>query len=128
MSNDASTTFKELSDLLRVYLQERGWEKFHNPKDIAASLSVEANELLELFLWRTPEELYAELENNPKFRTQVQDELGDIILCCLNFAHNAKIDISQAFKEKLKKQALKYPADQVQGSVERYFELKYKNK
>lgn len=127
MKNDTQATLLELRELTQKFIHERGWTKYHNPKDISASLSVEAGELLELFLWRSPEAIYAELDKNEKFKTQVKEELADILFCCLNFANLTNIDISQAFQEKLKKQALKYPATAV-DTVEKYFALKYKDK
>lgn len=127
MKNDTNTTFQELSELTQKFIHERDWAKSHNPKDLAINLSVEANELLELFLWRSPEEIYTELEKNEKFKTRIKDELADVVFGCLSFAHLTNIDISEAFRDKLAKSALKYPASQV-NTVEKYFALKYKDK
>ncbi|QQR49593.1 nucleotide pyrophosphohydrolase [bacterium] len=127
MKNDTNTTLRELSELTQKFINERDWAKYHSPKDISASLSVEAGELLELFLWRSTEKIYTELEQNEKFKTQVKEELADILFCCLNFANLTNIDISQAFRDKLAKSALKYPTSQV-NTVEKYFALKYKDK
>lgn len=110
----------ELEQLRVKILQfrdERNWQQFHNPKDLALSLSLEASELLELFQWKTSEEA---VEKN---LDKMKDELADVITYALLFANETGIDISSAVAEKLKKNSEKYPVEKAFGVNKKYTEL-----
>lgn len=108
--SDQNTSLGELRELVRVFVSEREWEIFHNPKDLAMSVAIEAAELLELFQWRDRRE---PLEGE---RLQFfQEELADVVIYCLAAANAAGIDLSEAIKEKIKKNAIKYPREQFLG-------------
>jgi NTP pyrophosphatase (non-canonical NTP hydrolase) len=100
--NDDDTTVQELKALIIQFSEERGWERHHTPKNLAISISLEANELLEHFQWD-------EYQKNDK--EELESELADILAYLLNFAAVLDIDISSAFKQKLKKAAKKYPVE-----------------
>lgn len=102
--SDQNTSLEELRELVRAFVSERGWEIFHNPKDLAISVALEAAELLELFQWRDRREPL-EGEKLQLFR----EELADVVIYCLAAANAAGIDLSEAIKEKIKKNAIKYP-------------------
>ena len=110
----------ELEQLRLKILQfrdERNWQQFHNPKDLALSLSLEASELLELFQWKTSEEA---VEKN---LDKMKDELADVVTYALLFANETGIDISTAVAEKLKKNSEKYPVEKAFGVNKKYTEL-----
>jgi NTP pyrophosphatase (non-canonical NTP hydrolase) len=109
---DATTSVGELREHVRQFVHARDWERFHSPKDLAMAISIEASELLELFLWResgTPAELSSE------DRLAVAEELADVLIYGLGLANTLKIDLSEAMLAKLKKDEAKYPADRYRG-------------
>lgn len=97
---------QRLMDKVIEFRDERDWAFHHNPKDLALSLSLESSELLELFQWVSSEEA---LETK---YVEMKEELADVLIYALTFAHAAGIDVSQAIEEKLEKNAVKYPAPQ----------------
>jgi NTP pyrophosphatase (non-canonical NTP hydrolase) len=104
----------DLLDLQRealAFRDERDWAQFHNAKDLAAGLSIEASELLECFLWKD-----AKSADPDKLR----EELADVIVYALLLAHAAQIDIPQAVRAKLALNALKYPVDKAKGRADKY--------
>lgn len=94
---------KQLTDQVIAFREERGWGSHHNPKDLALSLSLEASELLELFQWVSSEEALKTKH------LEMKEELADVLIYALTFAHATGIDVSQAIEEKLEKNAVKYP-------------------
>src|SRR5438309_9092115 len=101
-------TLDELTQLWIRFRAEREWQQFHNPKDVALSLTLEAAELLELMQWRSGEELEQHLQAN---REALADELADIFGWVLVLAHDRSIDLAEALRRKLQKNAAKYPVD-----------------
>jgi NTP pyrophosphatase (non-canonical NTP hydrolase) len=95
----------------------RNWKQFHNPKDLAISLSIEASELLENFQWKTSEESVT--ENLPKIR----EELADVLIYALLLSNELNIDPEQAIIDKIKKNGEKYPVEKAYGSNRKYNEL-----
>ena len=114
---------KNLEDLKSEVLQfasDREWGQFHNPKNLAASISVEAAELQEIFMWLTPEESQ---NLSAEQKSRVADEVGDVMICLVNFAASVGLDpLSSAFS-KLKKNHAKYPVDKARGSAKKYTEF-----
>ena len=104
----------QLIDLVRKFRDERDWAQFHNAKDLAAGLSIEAAELLEQFLWKQPKEA------DP---AKVQAELADVLTFALLLAHEQKIDLTQAITQKLAENAVKYPVEKAKGRATKYDEL-----
>lgn len=96
------------------FRNERDWAQFHNPKDLAIGLSIEASELLELFLWKGPEE--AKLE-------KVKEELADVFAFGLLLAENYGLDIKEIVLEKIQKNSEKYPVEKAKGTSKKYNEL-----
>jgi NTP pyrophosphatase (non-canonical NTP hydrolase) len=121
--NDKNTQIQELKDLLLEFREKRDWKQFHNPKDLAAAISIEASELLELFLWKTKEEVDDEFKKNTEFKKEVEDELADVVSFCINFANSSDIDISIAVKNKIEKNSKKYPEDKARGVATKYNKL-----
>ena len=108
---------KETVDDCMAFVEERNWKQFHNPKDLALSLSLEASELLELFQWKTSEEAVA------KNREKMKDELADVIVYALDFADVLGFDLNEIITEKMKKNRLKYPVEKAWNSSKKYDEL-----
>jgi NTP pyrophosphatase (non-canonical NTP hydrolase) len=104
---------------IRAFRDERDWMQFHNPKDLATALSIEAGELLEVFLWKTPAEYEVVVRDK---RKEIEDEVADIAVYLFEFADNLGIDLVGAIEAKLKKNAEKYPAAKVRGSSKKYDE------
>lgn len=109
---DATATVQQLRDRLTTFVHERDWGKYHKPKDIAISMSVEAAELLELFQWRTDGEVNLK---DMEFREDIEDELADVFVYCLSMANAIGCDLSDVTLRKLAKNERKYPADEWRG-------------
>lgn len=107
---------------IRQFVEERDWEKYHTPKNLAMALAGECGELLEIFQWLTPEESQ-ELMKDPKKAKQVQHELADIMVYVLRLADKLEISLSDAIDEKLNLNAQKYPVHLSKGSSKKYTDL-----
>lgn len=110
----------ELQKLVVEFRDERDWQQFHNPKDMAISLSLEAAEVLEHFQWKTPEEINVHLESK---KQELSGELADVLYWVLLMSHDMDIDIAQSFLAKQEKNAAKYPIEKAKGSHKKYTEL-----
>ena len=104
----------EILEELRQFNIERDWDQFHNGKDLAVAISIEASELLEAFLWKQPEDAN---------RDKVKEELADVLNYAFQMADRYGFDIKQIMLEKLQKNAEKYPVDKAKGSAKKYNEL-----
>jgi NTP pyrophosphatase (non-canonical NTP hydrolase) len=121
-SSDADTTISALREKVAAFAREREWEQFHTPKDLAAGLSIEAAELLEMFLWKAPAEI-EEMTRQLQARERMAEELADVMIFCLNFANRLDIDLATATLTKLEANAIKYPVDKAKGVSRKYTEL-----
>ena len=99
---------------LRKFNQERDWDQFHNGKDLAVALSVEAAELLEAFLWK---------DAAAASKDKVKEELADVLNYAFQMADRYDLDIKQIMLDKIKKNAQKYPVEKAKGSAKKYNEL-----
>lgn len=114
MSNDSSISINFLKKKVKGFIAEREWEKYHNPKDLAISISVEASELLEIFQWRSIDEVMSMVKEE-KWLNRISEELADIFIYILSMANVLSIDLTTAVLEKLKKNAGKYPVEKYRG-------------
>ena len=105
---------EQIIDELRRFNEERDWDQFHNGKDLAIGLSVEASELLESFLWKAPENV------NPD---KIREELADVLNYAFQMADKYNLDIKEIMLEKIRKNATKYPVEKAKGSAKKYNEL-----
>ena len=112
---------QKLALLLRSFAEERDWDQFHTPKNLATSLAVEAGELLELFQWSRGQREWDDVAE-PSIRTRVEHELADILLTVIRFADKAGINLQEAAERKLELNAQKYPAYKFRGSDRKYDE------
>lgn len=111
---DAATTLAELKDVVRRFVEERDWQRYHSPKNLSMGLAIEAAEVMEHFLW-VDGPASKELANDPGKREQIADELGDVFCHLLNLSMALDVDLSDALRAKMVKNALKYPADVYRG-------------
>lgn len=117
-------SFTELIDQLVDFRDARDWKQFHNPKDLATALSIEAAELQELFLWKQPDQIdFAD----PQLKSRIEEEVADVASFLLLLCHEMNIDLSDALKRKIAKNAEKYPAEKVRGSSKKYNEYSEDN-
>jgi len=111
---DEKTTVAELIQLVEEFVAQRDWQKFHDPKNLSASIAIEAAELMEHFQWLRSEEA-ATVVNDPVASAEIREEVADILAYLLSFAARMKIDLSTALRDKMQKNAAKYPVDQFRG-------------
>jgi NTP pyrophosphatase (non-canonical NTP hydrolase) len=104
----------EITARLLEFRNERDWEQFHNPKDLALAINVEAGELLELFLWKNASEANIE---------KVKEELADVFAYAFLLADKYKVDVKQLVLDKIQKNAEKYPVNKAKGTAKKYDEL-----
>ncbi|MCS7364822.1 MAG: nucleotide pyrophosphohydrolase [archaeon GB-1867-035] len=114
MLNDSSVPINFLKNNVKNFVVERDWEKYHNPKDLAVSISVEAGELLEIFQWRSVDEIM-DMIKEEKWINRISEELADIFIYILSMANVLNIDLTTIVLEKLKKNAEKYPVEKYKG-------------
>ena len=105
---------EELRQAIAKFTQERDWDQFHNGKDLALALSIEAAELNEAFLWKDPKDVNVE---------KVKEELADVFNYAIQIADKYDLDVKQIVMDKLRKNAEKYPVDKAYGSAKKYNEL-----
>ena len=105
---------QEIIDALVKFRNERDWEKFHNPKDLAIALSIEANELLEQFLWKNHDEANID---------KLKEELADVFAYAFLLADKMKLDVKEIVFSKIQQNALKYPIEKSKGNAKKYNEL-----
>ena len=125
--SDNTTTTGDLKRLVQEFVDERDWGKYHNAKDVALAINVEAGELLELFEWVREHELPA-LLLDPEKRRRVGEELADIIILCLNLSSVVGFDVAETVGRKMEKNRAKYPAHLVRGNYRKYTELRAESK
>ncbi|MCR5710277.1 MAG: nucleotide pyrophosphohydrolase [Bacteroidales bacterium] len=108
------TDIEQIICELRCFNEERDWDQFHNGKDLAIGLSVESSELLEAFLWKSPQDV------NPD---KIREELADVLNYAFQMADKYNLDIKEIMLEKIHKNAEKYPVEKAKGSAKKYNEL-----
>lgn len=115
----SAKTLDDLAALVLKFRAERDWQQFHNPKDMALSLVLEAGEFLELMQWRNGKELQDHLALN---KQHAGEELADVLGWILLLAHDLQIDLTEAFEKKIAANCEKYPVDKSKGSARKYTE------
>lgn len=113
---------KETVELVKKFRDDRNWRQFHNPKDLAISLSLEASELLEIFQWSADD-----LECTDKI-DKIREELADVLCYSILLADRCGLDTDEIIREKMNKNGEKYPVDTAYGNKAKYTELKAENR
>lgn len=103
-----------IQEELRKFNQERDWDQFHNGKDLALAISIEAGELLEAFLWKSPEDAKVE---------KIREELADVLNYAFQMADRYRLDIKDIMLDKIRKNSEKYPVEKARGSAKKYNEI-----
>ncbi len=109
---------QETIDQVLKFRDDRNWKQFHNPKDLAISISLEAAELLEIFQWSAED-----IECIEK-KDKIKEELADVVNYCILMADSCGLDLDEIVREKMKRNNEKYPVEKAFGSKEKYTELK----
>jgi NTP pyrophosphatase (non-canonical NTP hydrolase) len=112
--NDENTTVAQLKKLMADFVAERKWQPFHDPKNLSASIAIEAAELMEHFQWLRTDQLPS-VREEAETMARIAEELADVLAYTVSFASTMGIDLSSAMEAKMKRNALKYPADRFQG-------------
>lgn len=114
--------FENIILTLQTFRDERDWKQFHDPKNLAEGISIEAGELLELFLWKDKKEIQ-ELLTDKKYQKEIADELADILSFVLLLAETVEIDLEEAIYKKIKQNSKKYPVEKAKGKAVKYTKL-----
>jgi dCTP diphosphatase len=127
MSESRSSNPSDIAALQKkvvAFRDARDWKQFHNPKDLAISLLLEASEVLEHFQWKSTDEMAQHVSTK---KEDIGDELADVFYWLLLIAHDLDIDLKEAFERKLRKNEQKYPKEKAYGSHRKYTELEDRN-
>ncbi|MEX2044969.1 MAG: nucleotide pyrophosphohydrolase [Opitutus sp.] len=119
---DSTTTVAELRDRILAFVHERDWEQFHTPKNLSMALAAESGELMEHFLWSSPEQSHA-VVHDPARRARIADELADVVIYALEFANTTGLDVAASIEAKMAANAKKYPVEKAKGRADKYTEL-----
>jgi NTP pyrophosphatase (non-canonical NTP hydrolase) len=119
---DSTATVAELKDRVLAFVRERDWEQFHAPKNLSMALAAEAGELMEHFLWATPEQS-REIAQSAAKRTKIAEELADVVIYALEFANATQLDVAAIIEAKMAANAKKYPVEKAKGRSDKYTDL-----
>ncbi|OAM89233.1 nucleotide pyrophosphohydrolase [Termitidicoccus mucosus] len=120
--SDSTTTLAELKARVLAFAREREWEQFHAPKNLSMALAAEAGELMEHFLWSTPEASRAVARDEAR-RKKIEEELADVVIYALEFANMTGMDVAAVIEAKMSANAKKYPVEKARGRSDKYTEL-----
>jgi len=111
---------RDLQKKVIEFRDKRDWKQFHNPKDLALSLVLEAGEVLEHFQWKNDKEIKEHIKKN---KDKIGEELCDVLYWILTMSHDLNINLVETFNRKMKKNDKKYPVKKVKGTHKKYTEL-----
>lgn len=114
------TAYEKVLELIRTFRDERDWMQFHDPKSMAASISIEAAELLEHFQWKDKEEAEEYVKTH---KEEISEEIADVAVYLFELADNLDIDLFHAIERKINKNAAKYPVKKAKGTHKKYNQL-----
>ena len=112
---------KDLTNRIIKFRDERDWKQFHNPKDVALSMVLEAGEVMEHFQWKDKEEIEEYLKSN---KEEVAEEIADVFYFVLLMSHDLDIDVVSSLENKLQKNEAKYPVEKAKGNHTKYNKYK----
>ena len=115
-----STTFDALTAEILTFRDARDWKPFHNPKEMAVAITAEAGELLQHFVWQSPEQSEQRVIDR---RTEIESEIADVAILLFELADNCGIDLAAAMRAKIARNEDRYPVDKARGSNRKYNEL-----
>ena len=109
----------ELQEKALKFRNERDWQQFHTPKDLAMNISIEASEILEHFLWKNEKEIKKYIKTN---KNEIADEISDVLHALLLLSHDLGIDLKKSFHKKMDENGKKYPVGKSRGKHTKYTE------
>lgn len=112
----------KLNQDIEQFVKERDWEQFHSVKNLTMALNVESAELMEIFQWLS-EEKSNNVKSDPKILAKVEDEVADVFVYLMRILNKTEIDLEKAVRNKMKKNADKYPVELSKGNSKKYDEL-----
>ncbi len=121
-SNDDSSTVADLMAMVRQFVEERDWDQYHFPKDLAIGLSIEAAELLEHFRFLSNEEIAEKMQDEPYLK-DIGHELADVLYFVLLMCHNLNLDATEILRKKMALSAQRYPVESARGKNLKYTQL-----
>ena len=113
--SDSGTTLDVAREALKQFNAERDWGPFHTPRDLAMCVTIESGELLEQFLWKSPDE--------PLDSAAIEDEIADVMISCVNLATRLDIDLMSAIQGKIAKNGERYPVELARGTARKHDQL-----
>ena len=113
-------TIEEITARICAFRDARNWMQFHNPKDLAIAIAAEAGELMQHFVWKTPEQTPQVVIEK---RTEITDEIADVAILLFELAHNLDIPLAEAMQAKLDRNEKRYPVEKARGNNLKYNEL-----
>lgn len=119
---DNKTQISKLKDIVKEFCEQRDWDQYHDPKDLAIAIITEASELLELFRFKTKDDMERMLAD-PKKRNEIADELADVFYFILRFSQKYGFDLTSEFMRKMGENDKKYPVEKFTGSNKKYSEV-----
>lgn len=114
-------SIQDLTAKVQAFCEERDWDQFHNPKDLAIGISTEANELLDIFRFKNEEDMN-QIFADPCKKEHVEEEIADVFFFLLRFAQRNQIDLSKALEKKMEKNNVKYSVEFAKGNNRKYNE------
>jgi len=118
---DHKTNINELKEKVRLFCEERDWDQYHNPKDLAIGIITESSELLEHFRFKSQKEI-TEMFKNKEKRKEISEEMADILYFLVRLAQKYDVDLTTELSEKMKKNEKRYPIHKARGSNKKYSE------
>lgn len=115
-----SDSIREVTAEIRAFVEARDWRQFHAPKEMAIGIAAEAGELLQHFVWQTPEQSEQRARER---KTDISEEMADIGILLFELANSLDIDLAEAIRSKLAKNEIRYPVEKARGSNKKYNEL-----
>ncbi|BAI61691.1 conserved hypothetical protein [Methanocella paludicola SANAE] len=119
MNADPTTSIVDLKARIKSFCEARDWDQYHNAKDLAIGVSTEAGELLDLFRFKSLEEVEG-MFRNAREREDIEDEMADVLFFVLRLGQKYDIDLATALARKMEKNELKYPVEKTRGSNLKY--------
>ena len=123
MKLDSEVTLQDVKLQLAKFRDQRDWRKFHDPKNLAEAISIEASELLELFLWKTPSEIEESIRSDRNYRKDIARELADVFCFSFNMAVALNLDVSSIVRQKMQENGKKYPVGKSKSKATKYTRL-----
>ena len=114
------TTIEALTAEIRAFRDARDWRQFHNPKELAVAITAEAGELLQHFVWQSPEQSERRITDR---RAEIESEIADVAILLFELADNCDMDLAAVMRAKLARNEERYPAEKARGSNKKYNEL-----